>query len=148
MTAASCNRPESHPLDKLGTVRMRVKDQALNLWVADEEPERERGLMEVTGDEMKPLRDGAERGMIFVFDHDDELSFWMKNTIIPLDIAYLTREGQVTAVHTMAPLDDRTGVYTSHGLARYAIEVRGGLLQRLGLRRGDTVEIPDSLRQK
>jgi uncharacterized membrane protein (UPF0127 family) len=83
--------------------------------------------------------------MIFVFDHEQHLSFWMKDTIIPLDIAYLDSDGTVVATHTMAPLDERPGQYPSGAPAQYAIEANAQLFRRIGLGAGDRVEIPSSL---
>jgi uncharacterized membrane protein (UPF0127 family) len=101
--------------------------------------------MQVTSDQMAPLPDGTERGMLFIFDHEQYLSFWMKDTIIPLDIAYLDTSGIVVATHTMAPLDDRWGQYPSGSPARYAIEVNAGVWEDLGLRAGDHIDIPGSV---
>jgi uncharacterized membrane protein (UPF0127 family) len=70
--------------------------------------------------------------MIFAFDRAHTLNFWMKNTIIPLDIAYLDSKGVVVATHTMAPLDERSGQYSSGSPAQYAIEVNAGVWGRIG----------------
>ena len=141
----SCAPSEPNELDKLGTSRLTVKGQAFELWIADEDEERTRGLMFVTADQMASLSDGTRRGMIFVFDHEQNLSFWMRNTIIPLDIAYLDSTGRVVATYTMAPLDDRLGQYQSRDPARIAIEVNAGVWKELGLIAGDRIEIPASV---
>ena len=103
-----------------------IKDQPVELWIADQFDERAKGLMFITSEEMADLPDGTKRGMIFIFESEQPLSFWMRNTIIPLDIAYLDSTGKVLAIHTMPPLDDRTGQYTSGSPARFAIEVVDG----------------------
>lgn len=142
----SCTRTSSTTdLDKLGTVRVSIKDQAFELWLADGYIEQQQGLMHVTSEQMAPLADGAQRGMIFVFDYEQMLSFWMKNTIIPLDIAYIDSTGRVVNTHTMAPLDDRTGQYPSNEPARYAIEVTAGTWSRIGLKKGDTIVLPEAV---
>ncbi len=125
-------------------VRMTIRGQAFELWVADEPAATTRGLMFVTREELAPLPDGTERGMLFVFQYESRLSFWMKNTIIPLDIAYINSSGKVVSVHTMAPLDVRPGQYPSGLPAKYAIEVNANVLVDLGLESGDQVEIPVS----
>lgn len=142
LNGASCTPKRIEELDKLGTVRLSIKQQAFELWVADDIPEQTQGLMFVTAERMAPLPDGTQRGMIFVFDHVQTLTFWMKNTIIPLDIAYLDSDGMVVATYTMAPLDERQGQYSSGSPALYAIEVNAGVWGRIGLRAGDVVEIP------
>jgi uncharacterized membrane protein (UPF0127 family) len=142
LTAASCTPKGIEELDKLGMVRLTIKQQTFELWTADDVSEQTQGLMFVSAERMRPLADGTERGMIFVFDRDHVLNFWMKNTIIPLDIAYLDSAGVVVATHTMAPLDERPGQYPSGSPAKYAIEVNAGVWGRIGLRPGDAVEIP------
>ena len=69
----------------------------------------------------------------------------MKNTIIPLDIAYVDSQGKIVKTYTMAALDDRIGQYTSDAPARYAIEVNAGVWDRLGVTAGDRIEIPSTL---
>ncbi len=145
VSGASCGTSLTSDLDKLGTVDMTVNAQKFRLWVADDAAERERGLMKVTSEQLARLSDGTERGMIFVFDRELLLYFWMKDTIIPLDIAYLDAEGTVTATHTMAALDVRTGQYSSVRGAMYAIEVNADTYARVGLKTGDRVEIPNTL---
>ena len=144
MLDAGCSPSKPNELDKLQQVRMTIKDQDFELWVADDHAERERGLMLVTRDQMAAHADGTERGMLFVFDHEQHLSFWMRNTIIPLDIAYINASGEVTATYTMAPLDDRPGRYPSRLPAQYVIEVNANVFVDLGLKAGENVKIPSS----
>ena len=142
LTGASCRSKRVEDLDKLGTVRLSIKQQAFELWIADDVSEQTQGLMFVTAERMTPHPDGTERGMIFAFDHQQALNFWMRNTIIPLDIAYLDSVGVVVATYTMAPLDERIGQYPSGSPVQYAIEVNAGVWVRIGLRPGDAIEIP------
>ena len=139
---ASCAPKRIEELEKLGTVRLSIKQQPFELWIADDITEQTQGLMFVTAERMSPLPDGTERGMIFAFDHEQALNFWMRNTIIPLDIAYLNSDGVVVATYTMAPLDERPGQYPSGSPAKYAIEVNAGVWDRIGLRPGDAIKIP------
>ena len=133
---------EPQDFDNLQKVRMTIRNQAFELWVADEPAETTRGLMFVTREELAPLPDGTERGMLFIFQSESHLSFWMKDTIIPLDIAYINSDGEVVSIHTMAPLDVRPGQYPSGSPAKYAIEVNANVFVDLGLKPGDNVEIP------
>ena len=142
VVASGCSTPDPDRFDELQKIRMTIKGQMFELWVADEPLEQQQGLMEVTQEEMADLPDGTKRGMIFVFNNEAFRSFWMKNVIIPLDIAFINSEGIVVAMHTMAPLDDRLGQYTSGEPARYAIETNAHVLFDLGLSPSDTVEIP------
>lgn len=141
----SCSPTKPEELDKLGTIDLSIKSSRFRLWVADDFSEQERGLMFVTAERMAPLPDGTQRGMIFVFNHERQLSFWMHNTIIPLDIAYLDSSGVVVSTHTMAPLDERPNQYPSGKSARFAIEVNAGVFTDLPLKPGDQIAIPQSL---
>jgi len=144
-SAVGCVPKEPNELDKLRRVRMNINKQAFELWVAEDDHARPRGLMFITAEQMAPLKDGTERGMVFVFPHAQQTSFWMKNTIIPLDIVYLTSEGEIVSIYTMTPLDDRHGRYVPAKPYRFAIETRGGKLRALGLKAGDKITIPESL---
>lgn len=143
--SAACAPKEPNELDKLRHVRIDMKEQAFDLWVAEDEPARTRGLMFITAEQMAPLPDGAERGMVFVFPRTQQSSFWMKNTIIPLDIIYVTSEGEIVSIYTMTPLDDRQGRYVPARPYRFAIEARAGKLHALGLKPGDKITIPAAL---
>lgn len=135
-------------MDKLGTVDMTIKGQTFRLWIADESGEQIRGLMFVTREQMAPLPDGTQRGMIFAFDRDQSNSFWMRNTIVPLDIAYVDHEGVVVGMHTMAPLDERYNQYPPKAPYRYAIEVNANRWSQLGLVDGERLEIPPALTKR
>lgn len=142
---AGCSARRIDDLDTLGTVRLTIKQRAFELWIANDSDEQSQGLMHVTAERMTPLSDGAQRGMIFVFDHSRELTFWMKDTIIPLDIAYLDSSGKVVSKHTMAALDIRPGQYPSGAPAQFAVEVNAGVWSDIGLVVGDTIELPATL---
>lgn len=77
--------------------------------------------------------------MLFVFDDDQYLSFWMKNTSIPLSIAFLDKNGIVTDIYSMKPFSLEPVV--SSRKCRYAIEVNDGFFEECGLKIGDRIEI-------
>lgn len=145
MTESGCKRDTPDSLGHLPTTDMSIKGQRFRLWVADNLDDQNAGLMHVTAERMTPLRDGTERGMLFVFDRAVRGSFWMKNTILPLDIAYVAADGTVVAIYTMAPLDTRSNAYPPGALYRFAIEVSANRLSVLGLKVGDHLEIPPSI---
>lgn len=124
---------------------MRIGRQEFELWIARTFDEQSQGLMRITKEQMAPLPDGTERGMLFVFDHSVRDSFWMKNTIIELDIVYLSTDGTVVSTYTMAPLDTRTNQYSPRAPYRYAIEMRAHRLKALGIIRGAVLKIPASV---
>jgi hypothetical protein len=79
-----------------------------------------------------------DSGMLFVFDSDDFQRFWMKNTLIPLSIAYITSDSLITDILEMAQLDTTTP-YLSSKPVRYALEMNSGWFQSKGIKPGDTI---------
>lgn len=87
---------------------------------ADDPGLRSRGLMGV-----EDL--GDLDGMLFVFEQEQQVSFWMKDTLIPLDIAFFGESGDLISVETMVPcVADPCPSYGSDGAALYAVEVPAG----------------------
>ncbi len=107
--------------------------------IADDDAERRRGLMQRT-----ELAESA--GMLFVFGAEQPLSFWMKDTLIPLSIAYIAADGRIVDIQDMEPLDDEPPSYVSAEPAKYALEVNRGFFAERGVEVGDTVEIPEEYR--
>lgn len=79
-----------------------------------------------------------DSGMLFAFNTDEVQRFWMKNTLIRLSIAYITRDSLISDVLEMAPLDTTTP-YVSSRTVRYALEMNSGWFEAHGLKPGDTV---------
>jgi uncharacterized membrane protein (UPF0127 family) len=123
-----------------GTVRVLVRNAAGEMvWcvlLAATPEQRERGLMEVTD----PSLNGFA-GMLFRFPTDSTDEFWMRNTPMPLSIAYVDGGGQVVSSTDMAPCEDRDDcpVYPADGTFRMAIEVPQGQLDDLGITKDSTV---------
>ena len=105
--------------------------------IADGFFERQRGLMDRTAL-------GEDRGMLFVFRREQPLSFWMKNTLIPLSIAYIDSKGRITDILDMKPLDDEPPHYVSSEPVLYALEVNQGFFDEHGVKVGDHAELPSS----
>lgn len=79
------------------------------------------------------------QGMLFVFDSSQILSFWMRNTFIPLDIAFINENGRIVDIQRMAPLDE-TKQYISAKPALYALEVNAGWFKAHGINVGAQVK--------
>ena len=79
----------------------------------------------------------TEHGMIFVFERAEPLSFCMKNTFIPLSIAFVDANGRILNIEEMAPQTENT--HGSKGPARYALEMRKGWFKEHGIAPGDRV---------
>jgi len=104
--------------------------------VADDVNEQAKGLMY-----RKSL--GEDRGMLFVYPAERELSYWMRNTLIPLSIAYIDSEGRIVDILDMKPLDDNPPHYVSSEPVQYALEVNKGFFEKMGVKEGDHAELPE-----
>ncbi len=107
--------------------------------LARNEDEKQRGLMH-----RKEL--GKSSGMLFVFAREQYLNFWMKNTHIPLSIAYIGESGIIRDIQDMRPLDTSV-TYPSRYPARYALEVNRGWFAENGIVPGCRVELDGCLRK-
>lgn len=78
-----------------------------------------------------------QRGMLFVFDHDAQHCMWMKNTFLPLSVAFLDAQGRILNIEDMQPQteDNHCAVQP----ARYALEMNVGWFAQRGIRRGDRI---------
>ena len=112
---------------------MKVGDAAVWVQVADDEAKRETGLM-------YRRKLGDDEGMLFVFPDSERRGFWMRNTFVPLDIAFADAKGRVLNVERMLPRDERSTY--SAGAARYALELPAGAARRLGIKAGTMLELP------
>ncbi len=110
-------------------------DVRVQVEVADEMGEMAKGLMGRTA-----LAEDA--GMLFVYPEERELSFWMRDTLIPLSIAFMDGEGRIIDIQDMKALDDRPPHYKSAEPARYALEVNVGFFDERGVEVGDRAKLP------
>ena len=100
--------------------------------------EREHGLMF-----RKLLKKNS--GMLFVFPHDRRLSFWMKNTMIPLSIAYISSDNTVREIKDMKPYSLKP--VSSKYSVRFALEMERGYFEENNIAAGDTVIFSDTILQ-
>ena len=100
--------------------------------IARTNEERNKGLMY-----RKKVSDGE--GMLFVYEGDQVLSFWMKNTYIPLSIAFISSNGRIIEIKNMYPHDESSVL--SGRSVRYALEVPQNWFSRAGVQTGDIVKI-------
>ncbi|MCC7040408.1 MAG: DUF192 domain-containing protein [Burkholderiales bacterium] len=99
--------------------------------VATTPDERARGLMQRFS--LQP-----DHGMLFVFERAEPLAFWMKNTFIPLSIAFIGSDGKIINVEDMQPQTETT--HWSKGPARYALEMKKGWFAEKGIGPGAVVQ--------
>jgi uncharacterized protein len=96
--------------------------------VADDDASRQQGLMNRSFM-------GNNQGMLFIFDVEEPQAFWMRNTIIPLDIIYVNKNMEIVSIQENAqPLNDRS--LPSKGAALYVVEVNAGFCVQYGITAG------------
>jgi uncharacterized membrane protein (UPF0127 family) len=122
---------------KLEQVPVTVGSAVFTVEVARTDAQHERGLMH-----RHSL--GSREGMLFVFDADQRLAFWMKDTLVPLSIAFLSSEGRILQIEDMEPLSHR--IIRSRLSARYALELPRGAFAEVGAAEGDPVVLPEGFR--
>lgn len=125
---ACTQQPEN--LQRMTLVSPTGEQIKLLVELADEPEERSRGLT---------FREGLPewQGMLFIFDKPQTLSFWMKNTVIPLDIMFFDEGGKLVSTVTMEPCtEDPCPTYPSATAAQYALEVPAGFVMQHGVGNG------------
>lgn len=131
VSADQPGRRKTLPIDVAG-IKLRVE-------LAITPEEHMRGLM---------YRDTLEdnRGMLFVFPEEKVLSFWMKDTRIPLSIAFMKTDGRIIQIESMEPysLDS----HISEEKVKYALEMNDGWFKMHKVKTGDTVKIPQTFDEK
>lgn len=112
-----------------------LKGKSFYVEVADNDPARMKGLM---FREHMP----ADRGMIFLFPEEGMQAFWMKNTLIPLDILYFDRKFRLVSAQTEVPpcKADPCPSYPTSAPAQYVLELNAGTADKLGVKVGDKLE--------
>jgi len=121
------------PAKDIKIIRQDGREFIINAEIAEKAEDRNHGFME-----RKNIPDGT--GMLFIFERDQILSFWMKNTPHPLSIAYIDSKGKIRNVYDMTPYSLSSIVSTVS--VRYALEVPQGWYKKNGITEGDTVLIP------
>jgi len=119
------------PQETLPTVTLRIGTAAVEAEVADEVDERTAGLMG-----RKELAEG--KGMLFVFREPQAMNFWMRDTLVPLSIAYINAAGVIREIHELKPLDETAARSAFRDLV-YALEVPQGWFGRNKILPGDKV---------
>lgn len=102
--------------------------------LADTPEERARGLMYV---ESMPTMSG----MLFVYDAPQRATFWMRNTLIPLDMLFVDQTGRIAWIHENAIPMDETFIEGGYDILS-VLEINGGLAHRLGIKVGDLLQHP------
>ena len=128
LTGVSCREKGS---SSLPVVQLKAKGHEIEAEVASKPAAQMTGLM---------FRKSMpkDHGMLFVFPDSAPRMFWMKNTLIPLSIAFMDEKGKILNVLEMPPLTENT--FPSNGPAKFALEMNTGWFERNGCGAGEVVE--------
>ncbi len=111
---------------------MDVAGNKLKVEIADTPEKRQQGLMN-----RKTM--GEDEGMIFVFENESKVSFWMKDTQLPLSIAFISADGIIRQIEDMEP--ESLAAVPSYRNVLYALEVNQGWFEGKGVAPGDRVDV-------
>ena len=132
ITLVSC-KSKKLPVKDIKIIRQDGSEFIVKAEIAEKPEDRNHGFME-----RKNIPDGT--GMLFIFERDQTLSFWMKNTPHPLSIAYIDSKGKIRNIFDMNPYSTDSIISTVS--VRYALEVPQGWYKKNGITEGDTVVLP------
>jgi len=124
----------------LRTAQVRVGSHPMKVEIVETDAQRAKGLM---------FREklGRDEGMLFIYDEHAYQAMWMKNTLIPLSVAFLDRNGVILNIEEMAPQTEDT--HMSAGPASYSIEANKGWFAQKGVKPGDKVTgLPGAVQPK
>ena len=128
-----------HSASPTRVVKINIKSTEFSLEVAETISQKTKGLM--NRETLCP-----QCGMVFISSFAYPQIFWMKNTLIPLDMIFIDSQGKVVNIATATPEppstpDSKLKLYQSSSPAQYVIEVSAGQSQKLGLIPGDTIDL-------
>ena len=131
---AACRAENSDSTKQLTIIARDGKSHLFHIELALTPQQQAQGLMGRT--EM-----AEDAGMLFLFPAEGERGFWMKNTLIPLDMIFIKKDGTIHHVHDSAKPNDLTSV-KSNGPVLAVLELNGGVAKKLGIVAGDKVKHP------
>ena len=138
-TLLACTACAATPTQPQGTTSVTLQGHSFSVQVATTPAEQAHGLMDRTS---MPV----DQGMLFVFPAAAPLTFWMKDTLIPLDILYFDDAHRLVAIQADAQpcKTDPCALYPSNVPARYVLELNAGTAAKIGARIGDAITVADA----
>lgn len=131
--ADTSQQPQNLPLHPLAIIKQDGQAVALRVQVADDAAKTTKGLM--WRRQMPELH-----GMLFIFPRAAVQSFWMKDTLIPLDMLFIGDKGQIVHIHQNAAPRDLSGISSRFPVTQ-VLEINGGLAAKWGVQVGDHVTV-------
>lgn len=128
--AAGTGATARHPVSGLAVIPLRVGTHVFRVELARTDAEQQQGLMFRTAM-------GADEGMVFLREPVDRAAFWMRNTVIPLDIIFIGPDRRILNIAHGVPYDETP--LPSAGPAAAVLELNGGRAAELGIKPGDPV---------
>ena len=116
---------------------IKVGNKSLKVNLAITPKQQKRGLMNIQG--MPPTKLPENEGMLFIYRREEMISFWMKNTTIPLSIAFIDKKGIIKEIKDMVP--GSMASVRPKSPAQYALEVNRGWFTRNNVKVGDKVSL-------
>lgn len=112
-------------------IQNNIKDVYFNVEIARKKIDREKGLMF-----RKNL--SLDKGMLFIFPNESKVSMWMKNTLISLDIIFISKNYKIVDIINNVKVMSKE-VLTSKVKAKYALEINAGLVKKLNIKIGNNI---------
>lgn len=117
------------------TKKVIINEKSFNVEIADNQIERAQGLMF-----RKELEENS--GMLFLFESSGKHSFWMKNTLIPLDMIWIDENLEIVFIFENAqPCEETCDSITPDKNAKYVLEINSGLVEKYNFKIGDEIKI-------
>lgn len=127
-----------YPLTDLAQTTIGIGKRNIKSWVMDTDGKIQEGMMWLSDSEVP-----NDQAMLFVFEEEGPRSFWMQNTLIPLDIVFIGANKRVVDIKGGKPLDEKS--LRSLGPAKYVLELKAGSTVRFELKKGDMIRIPNDV---
>jgi uncharacterized membrane protein (UPF0127 family) len=138
IVCGGCDAPDSDlPRATVSVLPSSGAPLHIDVEIASTVPERQRGLM-------FRASMAENRGMLFVYSANTQGGYWMRNTLIPLTIAYIGADGRIQELRDGVPLDDQN-ILTPAQPYRFVLEMNVGWFARHGVGIGDKLELPPGL---
>jgi uncharacterized protein len=130
LVLCSCLQAKGVAADPLLTYPLKIKGHSIRVEVANTEQGRRTGLMFRTSL-------AENQGMLFIYETEGRYAMWMKNTNVPLSVAFIDRNGAILNIEDMEPQTEDS--HGSRGVAKFSLEMNQGWFQKRGIKKGDHV---------